>query len=103
MKQDVYNFFSNELGLGPDDIGPLYESFVDSFGEVARDLRQASPTDETELRRITHAIIGFSQNVGALDLFDAAKALNAAAQAGDAPACEAGAARILALYDEYSK
>ena len=33
MKQDVYNFFSNELGLGPDDIGPLYESFVDSFGE----------------------------------------------------------------------
>jgi TPR repeat protein len=103
MKQDVIDFFTNELGLEPDDIGPLYESFVGSFGEVARDLRNASPTDETELRRITHAIIGFSQNVGALDLFEAAKTLNAAAKAGDASACHAGMARILALYDDYAK
>ena len=103
MKQDVYDFFSRELGLGADEIGPLYETFVDSFSEVAGELRGTQPTDEAGLRRITHAIIGFSQNVGALDLFEAAKTLNAAAKAGDAAACQAGMARILALYDDYAK
>ena len=103
MKQDVLDFFTQELGLAPDDVGPLYETFVESFGAVARDLRAASPSDEMELRRVTHAIIGFSQNVGAQDLFEAAKALNTAAKAGDVPSCEVWKARILDLYDEYAR
>ena len=102
MKQDVFDFFRNDLGLGEEDAMPLYESFMESFRETADELRVASPGDETTLRRITHSIIGFSQNVGALDLFESAKTLNAAAKAGDVQGGRDGIARILALYDEYS-
>lgn len=102
MKKDVYEFFLNDLGLGMEDADPLYQTFLESFGEIASELRQTRPDDEMALRRITHSIIGFSQNVGANDLFEAAMRLNAAAKAGDVPACSSGAEEILALYDAYS-
>jgi hypothetical protein len=103
MKQDVLNFLATELGLGPDDTQSLYDSFMSSFGELVADLRKAASDDEMELRRITHSIIGFSQNVGALDLFEEAKTLNACAKAKDVPGAAAGAARIIALYEAYTR
>ena len=101
MKEDVYRFFLEDLGLGHDDAEPLYESFLESFAETVAELRDARADDEAALRRITHSIIGFSQNVGAGDLLEAARRLNAAAKAGDAEACTKGAADIVALYEAY--
>ncbi len=103
MKKDVFDFFTGELGLGQEDAQSLYDTFMSSFGEVVADLRKASPADEMELRRITHSVIGFSQNVGALDLFEAARVLNACAKAHDVPGSEAGIARIIALYEAYAR
>lgn len=102
MKQDVFDFFTNGLGLSMEDAQPLYETFLESFGEMVAALRAASPDDEMELRRITHSIIGFSQNVGASDLFEAAKTLNACAKAHDVPGAVDGAAKIFALFDHYA-
>ena len=58
-------------------------------------------TDFLAIRRITHAIKGFSANVGAKDLFDLDIALNAAAHAGDAPACQRLIDQILHLNESY--
>lgn len=102
MKSDVINFLSSELGLEPEDAQPLYESFMEAFGEVVGELRETRPDDEAGLRRITHNMMGFSQNVGALDLFEAAKVLNACAKAHDVPGAEASSARIIALHDAYA-
>jgi hypothetical protein len=101
MKNDVLAFFRNDLGLGDEDSAPLYESFMESFGDIVRSLRAAPDSDFMELRRITHAIIGFSQNVGAIDLFEAAKSLNASAKAADTAACHAGAEQVISLYEAY--
>lgn len=101
MKQDVLDYLHNDLGLGDADAMPLYEAFLDSFKETTDDLRATEPSDFEGIRRVTHAIIGFSQNLGAHDLFLAAKALNASAHAADVAACEAGAAAILALHEAY--
>ena len=101
MKNDVLAFFRDDLGLGDDEAAPLYQSFMESFGDIVRDLRVAADSDFMELRRITHAIIGFSQNVGAIDLFEAAKSLNASAKAADTAACHTGAEQIISLYDAY--
>ena len=102
MKKDVIDFLKTELGLGPEDTQSLYDDFMSSFGESVAELRKASAADEMELRRITHSIIGVAQNVGALDLSEAARALNACAKAKDVPGSEAGAARIIDLYEAYA-
>ena len=103
MKKDVLDFLRDELGLEPDEVGPLYESFMDSFVEIANELRSMSRDDVPGLRRVTHSIIGFSQNVGAIDLYEAAKELNAAAKSDDLDARDAGMAKIAALYDAYAR
>lgn len=102
MKQDVFDFFINGLGLSTEDAQPLYDTFLESFGEMVDALHAASPDDEMELRRITHSIIGFSQNVGAMDLFEAAKSLNACAKAHDVPGAADGVARIISLFEHYA-
>lgn len=101
MKKDVLDYLRGSLGLDDSEAMPLYDAFLESFGKTTDDLRATAPTDFEGIRRVTHAIIGFSQNLGAQDLFAAAKALNASAHACDAAACESGAAAILALHDAY--
>lgn len=101
MKQDVLNYLYKDLGLGDDEALPLYDAFLESFSKTVNDLRATDPSDFMGIRRVTHAMIGFSQNLGAHDLFDVAKSLNASAHACDVAACESRAAAILALYDAY--
>lgn len=102
MKNDVFGFFRNNLGLGEDDAQQIYGSFLESFGDVAGDLRNLKSFDDfAEIRRITHNIIGFSQNVGAFDLFELGSSLNASAKAEDVASCEKFANEILALHEAY--
>lgn len=101
MKQDVFDYLRNDLGLDEGDAAPLYEAFVESFNQTVGDLRATDPSDFDGIRRVTHAIIGFSQNLGAKDLFEAAKTLNASAHACNTASCEKGIAAIFALHDAY--
>ena len=101
MKKDVLDYLRNNIGLDEDEAKPLYDAFLESFDTTVEDLRSTEPSDFAGIRRVTHAIIGFSQNLGAQDLFDAAKALNASAHAMNETACKAGMEAILDLHDAY--
>ena len=102
MKQDIATYLVNELGLSEEDVPELYESFIDSFADCVKDIRALlSFSDFLEIRRITHTLIGFSQNVGATDLYEVSRALNTCAHAEDPAACEKAAQGILDLYDRY--
>ena len=102
MKQDIATYLVNELGLSEEDVPELYESFIDSFADCVKDIRALSSfSDFMEIRRITHTLIGFSQNVGATDLYEVSRALNACAHAEDPAACEKAAQGIIDLYDRY--
>lgn len=102
MKQDIANYLVSELGLSDSDVPELYESFLGSFADCVKDIHALSSfSDFMEIRRITHTLIGFSQNVGATDLFEASRALNLCAKAEDVPGCERAAQGIVDLYDKY--
>lgn len=102
MKQDVITFLVESLGLSKDELPEFYDTFMTSFDECAQELSGiTSFTDFMGIRRITHTLIGFSQNVGAMDLFESARTLNAAAKAEDPSACEAATRALLGLYAAY--
>ena len=102
MKKDVINYLVDSLGLSGDELPEFYDTFIASFDECAQELSGlTSFTDFMGIRRITHTLIGFSQNVGAMDLFEAARTLNAAAKAEDPPACEAATRALLQLHAAY--
>ena len=102
MKQDIVNYLVSEMGLSEADVPELYESFIDSFAECVKDIRALSSfSDFMEIRRITHTLIGFSQNVGATDLYEVSRALNTCAHAEDPAACEQAAQAIIDLYGKY--
>ena len=102
MKQDITNYLVSELGLTEADVPELYESFLGSFAECIKDIRALSSfSDFMEIRRITHTLIGFSQNVGATDLYEAARELNLCAKAEDVSGCERAAQGIIDLYGKY--
>ena len=102
MKQDIATYLVNELGLSEEDVPELYESFIDSFADCVKDIRALSSfSDFMEIRRITHTLIGFSQNVGATDLYEVSRALNSCAHAEDPAACEKAAQDIIDLYDRF--
>ena len=102
MKQDIANYLVSELGLSEADVPDLYESFLGSYAECVKDIRALSSfSDFMEIRRITHTLIGFSQNVGATDLYEASRALNLCAKAEDVPGCERAAQGVIDLYNRY--
>ena len=102
MKQDIANYLVNELGLTEEDVPDLYESFIGSYADCVKDIHALSNfSDFMEIRRITHTLIGFSQNVGATDLYEAARALNLCAKAEDAAGCATAAQAVIDLYGKY--
>ena len=89
--------------LSDEDVAEILAAFMRSFSSCADELRGLlDGTDFPAIRRVTHALKGFSSNVGAHDLQSLALSLNAAAHAGDSIACASLARDILALYDRYA-
>ena len=102
MNEKIVRHLRDDLGLDEADIPAIYASFLGTLEECANNLRAAAnPPDYTAIRAATHTIIGFSRNVGAIDLGDAATALNAAAHAADAAACACGISESCELCDQY--
>lgn len=102
MKQDVLSHLKEMLGLEDSELPEFYDSFMQSFGECAEELRNlSSPSEFMEIRRVTHAIFGFSQSVNAMDLYEVSKDLNAAAKAEDPVQCANQISALLAVYDAY--
>ena len=105
MTDDVLRHMRDALHLGDDEIPVFYGMFLRTFESAVEGLRGAfanpSRPDFLAIRSATHSLVGFSRNIGAVDLGDAAKALNAAAHAGDAAACALGASDIEELYRHY--
>ncbi len=102
MKKEVLLHLKEMLGLEDAELAEFYDAFMSSFGECADALRNlASPAEFMEIRRVTHTLFGFSQNVGAFDLFEKATTLNTSAKAEDAAGCATGIDAVLKLYEAY--
>lgn len=104
MKQDIVRHLRETfpVPLSDDDLAALLADFMASFSACADSLRSLpSPTDFLAIRRVTHTLKGFSENVGATDLSSLATALNTAAKATDSSVCSVYIAEILALYERY--
>ena len=102
MKENVVRHLREVVGLESDEIPAVYGEFLKAIEECLAGLRAAAdPVDFRGVRAATHLLMGFSRNVGAGDLGDAAHALNAAAHAADAAACRIGIREIEELCDAY--
>lgn len=104
MKQDIARHIRETFPVPIDDsdLASLLADFMFSFTACADELRALPATpDYLAVRRVTHTIKGFAENVGATDLSDLSSALNAAAKAADPAACAEYVSEILALHDRY--
>lgn len=103
MKIDVVKHLTEVLGLEQEDLPEFLTSFMDSFEDCVRQLDTlADGSDFAGIRRVTHTLFGFSQNVGATDLYEASVALNTSAKALDQAACAQGIIAIKNLFSSYS-
>ncbi len=67
-------------GTGPDVVAPVFASFEDSLGSALRDLSQAlAAADRVALKRAAHLASGSSSSVGAEDLTEALRKIEAGA------------------------
>ena len=88
--------------LSDEEVSEIISAFMQEFKSCCDELRTLQAgTDFLAIRRITHAIKGFSANVGARDLHDLALSLNAAAHAEDSAACASHIREILDLHARY--
>lgn len=102
MKADVRTYLRETLGLDDAEMPEFIDTFMETFKECVDALGvEGVNSDFMEVRRVTHMLIGLSQNVGAMDLYREAFALNASAKALDPAACADGIGRVAALYDAY--
>lgn len=102
MRENVVRHLRDVVGLDPAEIPGIYGIFRKTLGESLDGLRAAAdPVDFRGIRSATHLLMGFARNVGAADLGDAARALNAAAHAAEAEACRLGIREIEELAAAY--
>ena len=95
MRENVVRHLREVVGLDDSEIPGVYGIFLKTLGESLDGLRAATdPIDFRAIRSATHLLMGFARNVGAADLGDAARALNAAAHAAEAEACRLGIREI---------
>lgn len=102
MKAEIVAHLKSAFGLSDAEVPEFLDSFIDSFRPCAEELRgMRDAPAETGIRRVTHTLYGFSQNIGAMDLYEAAVRLNTAAKAQDEAGCKAGIDEVLDLYEKY--
>lgn len=102
MKNEVLQFLSDSLGLEDGELPEFYDSFMSSFASCVDGLKAlSSPGDFASIRAITHTLFGFSQNVGANDLFEISTLLNMAAKAEDKELCALHIDGLVKLFDAY--
>ena len=88
--------------LTDEEVREILTAFMDEFQSCCDELRALRyGTDFLSIRRVTHAIKGFAANVGDQDLYNLDIALNQAAHAADATACQRLIGDILVLNATY--
>jgi|GEM_PF-2346295 hypothetical protein len=103
MKKDIIEHLKVILDLREEECGEYLEAFAQSFDECCLQLEplRQGELDYGRLRVVTHTLIGFSENMGAMDLLALSKSLNAAAKEPDEAACRRDIERIFALRRAY--
>lgn len=105
MKKDIVEHLKLILDLSEDECGEYVEAFIQSFDDCCEQLKPLHGDDALldygQLRIITHTLIGFSDNMGAMDLLSLARSLNTAAKAADDPTCRREIDAILKLQQAY--
>jgi len=95
MRENVVRHLREVVGLDDSEIPGVYGIFLRTLAECLDGLRAAaSPVDFRAIRSATHTLMGFARNVGAADLGDVARSLNAAAHDSDEEACRLGIREI---------
>lgn len=103
MKKDIVDYLQAALELPREECTEYIDAFMASFDDCCAQLEDQYPDkiDFAQLRVITHTMIGFSENMGAMDLLAITKELNTAAKAGDIATCTVEIKKILELQQLY--
>ncbi len=102
MKQDVIKHLKELFDLPDSEVEEYLSDFFTSLDECCDKLKaEETAPNYQNLRVVTHTLIGFCDNMGASDIADKARALNAAAKATDADACRAAIGNLLELHAQY--
>lgn len=102
MRNEIAAHLKEMLELSDEEIQEFMTVFLQSLDDCCKELISLRVSlDCMGLRRVTHTLIGFTENMGAMDVMTASRALNAAAKAADAPACIREIDHILSLQKAY--
>lgn len=104
MKKEMVEHLQQTLELSAAEAQEFLGDFFISLDECCQALRCLQAGDDfVGIRRVTHTLLGFCENMGAFDLADAARILNTMAKSGDGAACRQGIVVILDLTDAYHR
>lgn len=104
MKKEMIEHLQQTLELSAEEAQEFLGDFFISLDECCQTLRELQAgSDFSGIRRVTHTLLGFCENMGAIDLADASRVLNSSAKAADVAACQQGIVEILVLADAYHR
>ncbi len=104
MRDALMNYMLETLEIASEDAEELLGLFLETFDEHRRMMRDAvGKNDFTELRQLTHTMIGCAGNVGADQIVEVVQKINTAAKAGDPAACLAGIDELDQLHAQLSE
>ncbi|MDD4817650.1 MAG: Hpt domain-containing protein [Victivallaceae bacterium] len=100
MKEVILNYMKEMLEMSPEDSAELFGVYMDTLNEHCDGLAAAiKAADYAEIRRLTHSLTGCSGNIGAEDVVEIVREINAAAKAANQTAAENGLRRLIAVRD----
>lgn len=88
--------------LSDEEVEEYFSDFSASLNECCEKLRELEKNVSfPAVRVVTHTLVGFCDNMGAIDVADKARELNTAAKAENVESCKVHIREILALHELY--
>ncbi len=101
MKDVIIGYMKEMLEMSDEDSTELFDVYMETLNEHCTGLDAAvKAADYAEIRRLTHSLTGCSGNVGAEDIVEVVREINAAAKAANQTAAVNGLRRLVALRDQ---
>ncbi|MEG1979489.1 MAG: Hpt domain-containing protein [Victivallaceae bacterium] len=102
MKHEVIEYLKELFELSDEEVKEYMDDFFVSFDDCCDKLQaECGRLDFTNIRLVTHTLMGFCGNMGAVDVEDLARELNTAAKAFDRELCIQKIDEILQLHAAY--
>lgn len=102
MKHEVIAYLKDLFELSDEEVKEYMDDFFVSFDDCCEKLMaEHQRLDFANIRLVTHTLMGFCGNMGAVDVEKLARELNTAAKAFDRDLCAGKIEEILQLHAAY--